>query len=117
MHRWLAILLLTLLPFQFSWAAVGAYCGYESDTQAQHVGHHDHQVAGVDGHGDSSAHDASAGQQLECSDCHAGCCSLPEAPRHLTALAVAMQAFTPDDGMVRTLAQNPPERPQWLRLA
>jgi hypothetical protein len=46
MRRWLAILMLALLPLQFGWAAVAVYCGHESDPQAQHLGHHEHQHTG-----------------------------------------------------------------------
>jgi len=34
MRRWLAILMLALLPLQFSWAAVAAYCGRTTPTPA-----------------------------------------------------------------------------------
>ena len=43
MRRWLATLLLVLLPFQFSWAAVGGYCQHETGAAAKHFGHHNHQ--------------------------------------------------------------------------
>ena len=43
MRRWLSILMLTLLPLQFSWAAVAAYCGHETGQHAEHLGHHEHQ--------------------------------------------------------------------------
>nr|ART41037.1 L611 [uncultured bacterium] len=43
MRRWLSILLLVFLPFQFSWAAVAGYCQHETGAAAQHFGHHDHQ--------------------------------------------------------------------------
>ena len=43
MRRWLSILLLVFLPFQFSWAAVAGYCQHEADAASQHFGHHEHQ--------------------------------------------------------------------------
>ncbi|MDT7838492.1 hypothetical protein [Aquabacterium sp. OR-4] len=42
MRRWFAILLLALLPLQFSWAAVAAYCSHEATPQGPHIGHHEH---------------------------------------------------------------------------
>ncbi len=42
-RRLLAIVLLTILPLQFSWAAVAAYCAHESSAASDHLGHHDHQ--------------------------------------------------------------------------
>lgn len=43
MRRWLSILLLVLLPFQFSWAAAASYCQHETGRLAAHFGHHEHQ--------------------------------------------------------------------------
>ena len=45
MRRWFAILMLALLPLQFSWAAVAAYCGHETGQHAEHLGHHEHRHA------------------------------------------------------------------------
>ena len=48
MKRLLLILLLTIVPFQMSWAMVASYCQHEqqvlSKSDPQHVGHHDHAV-------------------------------------------------------------------------
>lgn len=41
MRRWLAVLMMVLLPFQFSWAAVANYCGQETGAAADYFGHHD----------------------------------------------------------------------------
>lgn len=43
MRRWLSILLLVLLPLQFTWAAAAGYCQHETAANAWHVGHHEHQ--------------------------------------------------------------------------
>ena len=42
MKRYLLILLLVLLPLQFSWAVAGAYCAHE-EAAAPHFGHHVHK--------------------------------------------------------------------------
>lgn len=42
MRRRLAIVLLALLPLQFSWAAVASYCGHETQAATGHFGHHGH---------------------------------------------------------------------------
>lgn len=121
MRRWLATLLLVLLPFQFSWAAVAAYCGHESGLQEQHFGHHKHQH--VD-HASSAKAADPAGQSdaaaldFDCGHCHSTCCSLPALTvGTLASPLVAAQPMASAHGPVRTLAQNPPERPQWLRFA
>ncbi|MBS0308891.1 MAG: hypothetical protein JSS58_07960, partial [Proteobacteria bacterium] len=43
MKRFILILLLAILPFQFAWAAVGGYCQHEEGKAAQHFGHHIHK--------------------------------------------------------------------------
>jgi hypothetical protein len=80
MRRWLAIVLLALLPLQFSWAAAAAYCGHESTPASIHIGHHDHQHKGVDADGskalaqDAAASDASqSGDHADCGFCHLSC--------------------------------------------
>lgn len=120
MRRWFAILLLALLPLQFSWAAVAVYCGHESDALAQHLGHHEHQHAGhasAEKHADPAGKDAPAGADLDCGHCHASCCSMPAPVDTLRPLAIASHPVTGAEGIVRTLAQSPPERPQWARFA
>ena len=52
MRRLIAVLMFALLPFQFSWSAVAAYCMHESSTsQSQHLGHHEHQHEAKGGNG------------------------------------------------------------------
>ena len=43
MRKLVAILLLSLLSLQTSWAAVAGYCQHEQGASARHLGHHDHQ--------------------------------------------------------------------------
>lgn len=120
MRRWLAILLLTLLPLQFSWAAVTVYCGHESGEQAQHLGHHEHQhadQAGADDGGAPADPTAPAGFDFDCGHCHGTCASLPTPVVGLAALSVAAHPTVASDRSLRTLAQSPPERPQWAVLA
>ena len=120
MRRWFAILLLALLPLQFSWAAVAGYCGHESGAQAQHLGHHEHQHAGqadVDKGDDLASGAAPTGSDFDCGHCHTGCCAMPGLVASPQPLAIASPLVTPIKGVVRTLAQTPPERPQWLRFA
>lgn len=43
MRRWLPLLLIALLPLQFTWAATAAYCQHERTANTQHIGHHEHE--------------------------------------------------------------------------
>ncbi|MGE4049723.1 MAG: cation efflux protein, CzcI family [Piscinibacter sp.] len=120
MRRWLAILMLALLPLQFSWAAVAAYCGHESGEAAQHLGHHEHKHAGLSGTDQDSSptdQDSPAGFDFDCGHCHGTCASMPAPVGDVSPLTQASHRVTPVEGAVRTLPQSPPERPQWLPLA
>ncbi len=123
MRRWLAILLLVVLPHQFAWAALGSYCQHESGASAQHFGHHAHQhhagAQPADGDQDAphGAAKAVAGAHADCAGCHAGGVSLPVSAANLSA-GPAPRADAAD------LPQHLPpppvervERPQWAALA
>lgn len=125
MRRWFALLLIALLPIQFSWAAVAAYCGHESNVQAQHWGHHEHQHTGtggtdtppdvvLDGAADA---EPSAGLHVDCGHCHASCAGLPVPASALSLPALAAPAAAHGVPAARSLAPTPPERPQWQPLA
>ncbi len=120
MRRWLAIILLTLLPIQFSWAAVASYCEHETTTNAPHVGHHEHQHhADLSVVTDPGAADQKApgSVDLDCGQCHGSCAAVP-LPR--VALLPLITTARPDslaDVFERAHAPTPPERPQWARLA
>ncbi|MBC7994850.1 MAG: hypothetical protein H7Z15_16585, partial [Rhizobacter sp.] len=79
MRRLLVIVLLALLPLQFSWAAVASYCGHETEIGAGHVGHHEHEhhgdVSGVaaDASQDADADKAPGAMDLDCGHCHGHC--------------------------------------------
>ena len=115
MRRWLSILLLVFLPFQFSWAAVGNYCQHESGTQAQHFGHHEHthKKSAIDA---GEASKVKAAGALDVADCHFHCqCAidLPAAP--LMSMCLGIQPVT--DWETANASAPPmfrPERPQWV---
>ena len=125
MRRFIAIVLLAMLPLQFSWAAVASYC--ERETQgAGHFGHHEHehlhhadagptaeQVDDADAQGDQ----APTGMDLDCGHCHGQCgvmltfsAKVPGTPSTARPSACANHVGSAH-------APTRPERPQWLRLA
>jgi len=119
MHRLLAVLMLVLLPFQFSWAAVASYCMHErTSAQVQHVGHHEHKheassLPDKDGHGLQAA-DAF---DVDCCLCHGlgiGVTRFFVDMKASTApISVVIQSALP----LSSIAPSPPERPQWRPLA
>ena len=122
MRFWIAVFMLALLPLQFSWAAVAAYCGHESAQQTQqHPGHHEHQHPGqADADKDpapTTGQNAPAGFDFDCGHCHGSCASMAAAVEDLALLCLAPQPVAASAGRMRTYAQSPPERPQWRPLA
>lgn len=119
MRQWLIVLMLVLLPAQFSWAAVSAYCGHETGAGTNHLGHHEHD-AHEHGHapGDNKAgKDTPAGLSHDCGHCHGQCAALScWADAGAVALVSAPPAARAEAPLpVRAMA--PPERPQWHAAA
>ena len=119
MYRLIAVFMLALLPFQFSWSAVAAYCMHESaTTQAQHVGHHEHKHEAKSMVDDADKNGQNADQlDADCSVCHGvGVGALN--------LSYAKQGVTHDSSVgsqpneqLASVTPTPPDRPQWSVLA
>ena len=115
MRRWLALILLCLLPFQVSWAVVADYCTHEHGQAAQHFGHHDdeHQAWLGDADGQEQAAQSDSGH--DCSHL-SGFVGLLTEVRIPTSLSC--QASQPDGSAAYpSLPPDQPERPQWTRPA
>jgi hypothetical protein len=118
-RRLLFIVLLALLPLQFSWAAVGAYCGHAGEAPAGHPGsfcQHEHPQ-----HGDNVAvpdgDEAPAGAELDCGHCHGHCSVMPMS---CAGLPPAVSVVVPGALLEKAGAPHAPsrpERPQWPPLA
>jgi hypothetical protein len=122
-RRFLAIVLLTLLPLQFSWAAVATYCGHETEAAARHLGHHEHQhQAGADTHAelaadadvdtDADRDKASSAMDLDCGHCHGFCGAMLTLPAAIPGAPGALppRATVDENGAAHTSTR--PERPQ-----
>ena len=124
MRRWLCVLLLALLPLQFSWAAVVGYCAHEANATAPHLGHHQHahedaslENAATSASADAGGTSAPSALDLDCGHCHGlgVVVSVPVAgPPTLRALHHA--APWPARGLA-SHPTAPPDRPQWPPLA
>lgn len=68
-RRLFVILLMIVLPVQFTWAASSGYCGHESGIAAKHFGHHEHKHAGQV---DSKESKATSLSHADCEMCHFG---------------------------------------------
>ena len=137
MRKLLAILLISLLSLQASWAAAASYCRHEQGAAARHFGHHEHQhhphwaklagqakaapvlaEAADTGHGNDAADGIGAsltGADLDCSVCHAHALpGVPSAPS-LSALEAPLSSNGPlIQRQPPSVPQPRPERPNWL---
>ena len=123
MRRWLAVLLLMLLPTQMTWAVVAGYCAHESGAAADHVGHHDH-AAHSHGHllpdapdPPDSGSDARAGVNHDCGHCHGQYASMPIAVVPPQFERFPSASLPPGDERCAAPAAAQPERPKWAHLA
>ena len=128
MRRWLSILLLVLLPFQFSWAAVAGYCGQDAGVAVAGVavavvGQHAHQpdAALAGGCGLESCTEA-LGHALALDGghdhCHGHVVAAPPTPRCGLAAEATPERFSLSGRAHADEGPRPrPERPQWRCLA
>lgn len=114
LRRSLLLLLLLLMPLQFSWAVVSSYCQHESDETAAHFGHHPHQHQDEDG---APAVSKLAGADPDCGSCHGGFCSLPTVLTNRLAVPTDVTPYPPYTLLSGCSWQQRPERPNWRHLA
>ncbi|SEL39110.1 hypothetical protein SAMN05216359_108144 [Roseateles sp. YR242] len=136
MRRWFSIVLLVLLPLQFTWAVAASYCQHEVATGEWHFGHHMHQHASLAQQdaskgqgGEASQHAGSVLNQKsaqddpaspgklsvdnDCGVCHLGTSNaVGEAPSSL-ALPGGEIMHGVDIGTFSTRAPDHPDRPNW----
>jgi hypothetical protein len=121
MRRFLAIVLLVFLPFQFSWAAVAGYCQHETEGAVQHFGHHEHKHQAD---GATDAHEAASDTKLsgsidnDCGACHAGCCAAAVSSNDsMSPLPAASLMILWLKNRLTSPPGSQPERPNWSVLA
>ena len=101
---------MALMLAQGAWAKAASYCQHES-TQTRHFGHHIHA------HHQGEAPASSYAGDNDCGVCHLGmACSVPCAQ---TALAIIDHAAPIPDARSGNAPPHaePPDRPNWSRLA
>jgi len=115
------ILLLTILPIQYSWSMAAVYCQHES-SKVTHYGHHGHQHQAQAGdeqdHGQDQDQDKSKlSKHGDCEVCHhAVQASVPAADAVLTAPPAASYAPPGALHYHSYIADGPP-RPNWSFVA
>ena len=114
MRRWLAVLMLLVLPAQFVWAAAAPYCAHEATIAAsQHPGHHQH--VHQDGSSVAKAGDDGAGgfgfDHSDCASCHAGAAATLPLPAAELAAAPRDVLREQPSSRYRSHTPSGPERP------
>ena len=71
MRRVIFVLLLLILPIQFSWSAASGYCRHETGVAAEHFGHHEHRHNAARGDlAKDTKSTATDSADNDCSVCH-----------------------------------------------
>jgi len=119
MRRLIAVFMLALLPFQFSWSAVAAYCMHENSTaQAQHVGHHEHKHEAENGIGQADKTGQGADQfDVDCSVCHGAGIGALNWSCAKQGISHDSRMDSPSGERLAAVTPTPPDRPQWPVLA
>lgn len=122
MRRFVALLLLVLLPLQALWAAAAPYCQHEGDATSVHIGHHQPEHHHADASASSSddgdgPHGGTGGaEHSDCHVCHGGTVLAHE----MRVMQVMSTAAQPVPTVAHGLPAPPterPERPKWPALA
>lgn len=119
-RRLLAIVLLVLLPLQFSWAAVASYCEHETSVDDGHLGHHEHphhRDAAPDADSDRTADSTAGTIDVDCGHCHGHCTGLLALPDGVPGGLTTAPPRASADEAGGAHAPARPERPQWAVLA
>ncbi|EXI90169.1 MAG: hypothetical protein AW12_01466 [Candidatus Accumulibacter sp. BA-94] len=118
MRRFVAILLIALLPLQAAWALVGTVAApllpRITANPEQHDHHSDEACAGP-----AKSADHGQCQELDdhCTSCHGGCCA-PIGPAPLPTIAQPGDAIILDTASGKpSRIHARPERPKWTGLA
>ena len=115
MRRWFLVLMLVLLPLQFSWAAAGAYCQHQQPHAAQHVGHHFHKH--TPSNLEENKSEGAGMIESDCGVCHAGGSLAFQTGNLLPALSTDFLRGLGASLVPPAHFQDLPDRPQWLPLA
>lgn len=112
LKKFLALLLLVVMPFQVAWSAADNYCQHEEGKAAQHFGHHLHQ------HQDGKFKGkASGGIDDDCAYCHLGGAILPPAVPLMATPFASSIPFAISPVLLSSLPAREPERPKWTARA
>jgi len=123
MQRIVLVLLLMLLPVQWTWAAAASICTHETSLHANHFGHHEHRhdhrtgLTSLSDPADGAQVQSESGVHVDCATCHAAVPGLMMPPAVALGVHSPLLAFTPYQRSVTTGVPERLIRPPHLRLA
>lgn len=120
MRRLLIVLIVLMLPLQWSTAAVAAYCGHEVEASAQkHLGHHEHEHHNEASSGAQSESDTTdqAAFDADCPTCHFLATPAIFSSDAVANLPPTPQSIAPYVGAVTERYPDTPFRPPLTFLA
>lgn len=112
----LLIFMLMMLPLQFSWAAVAAYCQHESEIAMPHIGHHTHghqQLQVNAANDDAQDSNDSPGFDADCISCHGGATGILALSLQMMPDTVALVTRSSSNFLLASTIPDRPERPNW----
>lgn len=121
MRRWLTLVLLVLLPIQFTWAAAAPYCQHEKAADSFHVGHHTHEhvpspagaLQGGDTPDPSGVPDGMLTVDTDCGYCQLSIAKTLPMPRVDFSSISACAADTVSLASFKSREADRHERPNW----
>lgn len=123
MQRIVLVLLLMLLPVQWTWAAAASICRHETNIHANHFGHHEHRhdhptsVTPSSDAADDTQTQSESGIHADCATCHAAVPGLMMPPADVLGVPLPHLALTPYQRSVTTGVPERLIRPPHVRLA
>lgn len=114
MKKLLLILLLAVLPLQYTWAAAAVYCTHEQAPTAKHFGHHTHHHEAAGAKADSP--EKTPGTDNDCGTCH-----MAAQPSFISAITLLIQPAAGPHAdhlpprYTSHIAEGP-QRPDWRAL-
>lgn len=116
-RRGLCVLLMLFLPLQLGWAAVSSICAHESDGQAKHLGHHEHEHQADQNEVPDTDRAAQPGPDGDCGACHTLGSTAVLSGYALITLAGGTALLADRPLTFPSAPTAPPERPDWSGLA
>jgi len=111
MKKLILVLVLLAVPFQVTWAAVGAYCQHETGVSSKHFGHHSHQHRATIG--DESKGSPGVKLHPDCGFCSIGSVGVANSSFATPSPHPTVALYPTDPGFLASVFLELFEPPKW----